>query len=169
MRLVETLLQHLPEPALTRLIVWKTAYPHTPLKYLPLPVRAEVKKILTSALASTTANPPTRPQPVVSTPVPPNGHPSARPAPRTLDTLTTIIGTETATARDISITQLAKQQGCYVIGVNGTGKTNLLKTMITADVQNGLGLCLIEPHVDLTSEILCAVTRHRLNDIVYID
>jgi hypothetical protein len=41
--------------------------------------------------------------------------------------------------------------------------------MITADVQNGLGVCLIEPHGDLTAEILGAVPRHRLNDIVYLD
>jgi hypothetical protein len=56
-----------------------------------------------------------------------------------------------------------------VIGVNGAGKTNLLKTMITSDILNGLGLCLIEPHGDLTAEILGAVPRHRQNDIVYVD
>jgi hypothetical protein len=92
------------------------------------------------------------------------------PAPRALvDSHTTVIGTDSKSGRDISITQKAKQQGTLLLGNNGTGKTNLLKTMITADVQNGLGLCLIEPHGDLTSEILGAVPRHRLNDIVYLD
>jgi hypothetical protein len=172
---VEHVLNALPQSLIDRLIDWKTAYPHTPLKYLPLPVRAEVKKILTSAL--TDSKPPTRPQPVVSPPVPTNGHASAapangwtRPAPaRTFAQLTTVIGTEIASGRDISITQHAKQQGCYVIGVNGTGKTSLLKTMITSDINAGLGVYLIEPHGDLTAEILGSVPRHRINDIIYLD
>src|SRR5205085_9631896 len=81
----------------------------------------------------------------------------------------TVIGTETATGRQIEITQEAKQQGVYIIGANGTGKTSLLKTMIAADVHNGLGLCVIEPHGDLTNDILGLIPRHRLNDVVYLD
>jgi hypothetical protein len=177
MRLFEKLLQRLPQSTLDRLIALRNAYPNTPLQNLPLPMRAEVKHILTSAVASTESTPHARPQPVVSPNVTTNGHTSTQPAtgiprppaPRTPVPRTTVIGTDIATLRDISITQEAKRQGCYVIGANGTGKTNLLKTMITADVQNGLGLCLIEPHGDLTSEILGAIPRHRLNDVVYLD
>jgi hypothetical protein len=72
-----------------------------------------------------------RPQ-TVSTPV-------ARPAPGVAAvSLSTVIGTDLKTGRDIGITEAAKRQSCYVIGSNGTGKTNLLKTVIAADVQNGL-------------------------------
>jgi hypothetical protein len=129
MRILENLLNHLPRPALERLIAWKAAYPNIPLKYLPLPVRAEVKQILSSALRSAQHAPPPRPQPVVSPPAPPtNGHTNAhptngtpRPAPgRFVPNLSTVIGTDTTTERDIVITQEAKQQGCYVIGANGT-------------------------------------------------
>jgi hypothetical protein len=41
--------------------------------------------------------------------------------------------------------------------------------MITSDIQNGLGVCAIEPHGDLTNEILASVPLYRLNDIVYLD
>src|SRR5262249_39658906 len=57
----------------------------------------------------------------------------------------------------------------FLVGANGTGKTNTLKTMITSDLQAGLGLCLIEPHGDLTAQVLGAIPRHRLNDVIYLD
>src|SRR3954462_4754754 len=71
-----------------------------------------------TALPAPPSRPETQARPqTVSTPV-------SRPVPRAAaDSLSTVIGTQTDTARDISITQLAKQQGCCVIGVNGTGKT----------------------------------------------
>jgi hypothetical protein len=162
MRIIEQLLHHLPQPALERLIAWRKAYPNTPLKYLPLPVQAEVKQILTTAIAPTETNAAARPQPVlpgprqvVSPPRQTNGHTSAQPAntdsigangiprpapPRTPVSLTTVIGTDLKTGLDIGITEAAKQQGCYIIGANGTGNTNLLKTMITADIKAGLGV-----------------------------
>jgi hypothetical protein len=92
-----------------------------------------------------------------------NGHRASTPE------LSTVIGTDMKTGRDVSLTQRAKVQGVYIIGENGTGKTNTIKTMVASDIQNGLGLCVIEPHGDMTSEILGLVPRERQNDIVYLD
>jgi hypothetical protein len=88
--------------------------------------------------------------------------------PALLPTHSTVIGTD-STGRDVTITQRAKVQGTYIIGENGTGKSNIIKTMVASDIQNGLGLCVIEPHGDLTAEILGLVPRHRQKDIVYLD
>lgn len=184
MRIVEKFLRRLPKPALDTLITWRNAYPNTPLKYLPLPFRSEVERILSSAIAASGDKPAPKPQgvlsPNITTCLPTgrtNGHISAqpangtpRPAPaRTIAHLTTVIGTDVKTGRDIAITQQAKQQGVYLLGANGTGKTNTVKTMAISDVQSGLGLCVIEPHGDLTAEILGAIPRHRQNDVVYLD
>ncbi len=177
MRLVEKLLQRLPQPVLDRLIALRTAYPKTALKYLPLPVQAEVKQILTSAIPTTGSTPASSPQPALSPPVPTNSQTGApqraatkRPAiPRNSAHLTTVIGTDTHTGRDIEITQAAKQQGVYLIGANGTGKTNLLLQMILSDIRKGLGICLIEPHGDLTHAVLSAIPRHRLGDVAFLD
>jgi hypothetical protein len=186
MRIIERLLHHLPQPALERLIAWRNAYPNTPLQYLPLPVRAEVKQILTSAIAASGSKSSPTHNPSVSQALPPymlkalrktspntppiqrNGAPSHA-LPRASVPLATVIGMDSTTRRDIAITQQAKQQGTYIIGTNGTGKTNIIKTMITSDIQSGLGLCVIEPHGDLTAEILGLVPRHRLNDAIYLD
>jgi hypothetical protein len=89
-----------------------------------------------------------------------NGHPASLPE------LSTVIGIDNKTGREVSLNQRAKVQGTYIIGENGTGKTNIIKTMVASDIQNGLGLCVIEPHGDLTSEILGLVPRQRQNDIL---
>ena len=41
----------------------------------------------------------------------------------------------------------------YIIGKTGAGKTNLLKTKILQDIQNGRGCCLFDIHGDLIEEI----------------
>jgi hypothetical protein len=151
MQLIGKILHQLPQPYLDRLIAWRNAYPNTPLKYLPLPVRAEVKHILESALAAPgstqdtikhPASPAAGAQPAVTPPATtclptgrPNGHATARPAngtPRSAPARTilpvgrqvlnlhTVIGTDVKTGRDIAIPQHAKQQGTYILGVNGT-------------------------------------------------
>ena len=42
----------------------------------------------------------------------------------------------------------------YIIGKTGTGKSTLLLNMMVADILAGNGFCLIEPHGDLSEEIL---------------
>jgi hypothetical protein len=119
-----------------------------------------------SALPAPLSRPATQARPqTVSTTVP-----RPAPAPRVpVDSQTTIIGTEVATGREIGITEAAKRQSCYLIGTNSTGKTNEVKAMAIADAQAGRGFCVVEPHGQLIEEILGAIPRHRLNDIVYLD
>ena len=57
-KLLEQLMNRLPRPVLDRLMALRRAYPKTPLNNLPLPVRAEVKQILTKA-STTSAQPAT--------------------------------------------------------------------------------------------------------------
>ena len=57
----------------------------------------------------------------------------------------------------------------YVIGQTGTGKTNLLKNMIVQDIENGEGVCFIDPHGVDVQEILSRVPPHRYDDLIYFD
>jgi len=116
--------------------------------------------------------PPSRP--AVAAQPPQNGHTqSARPAPAHAladpSALTTIIGTDMKTARAVTITQRAKRQGVYLLGGNGTGKTTMVENMVLSDIQNGLGVAVVEPHGDLTARILAGIPRPRINDTVYLD
>jgi hypothetical protein len=175
MQLVQRLFNRLPQPLRDRLIAWRVLYPNTPLTDLPPPVQAEVTQILTSALPEHPSV--SVPQPATAPAATESGQTNVANTPttkqlavaRTIAHLTTVIGTDTHTGREISLTQAAKQQGVYIIGANGTGKTSLLLQMILSDIRQGLGICLIEPHGDLTHAVLSGIPRHRLNDVVYLD
>lgn len=57
----------------------------------------------------------------------------------------------------------------YVIGQTGTGKTNFLKNMIIQDIENGEGVCFIDPHGVDVQEILSRIPKERYDDVVYFD
>lgn len=56
----------------------------------------------------------------------------------------------------------------YIIGKTGTGKTELLKTMILQDLRAGRGICLIDPH-DLAEELLAYIPPERAEEVIYFD
>lgn len=57
----------------------------------------------------------------------------------------------------------------YTIGQTGTGKTNFLKSLIIQDIQNGDGVCMIDPHGSDIEDILANIPPHRLEDVIYFD
>jgi hypothetical protein len=57
----------------------------------------------------------------------------------------------------------------YVIGQTGTGKTGLLKSMITQDIKNGEGCCFIDPHGSDILDVLACVPPERYQDVIYFD
>lgn len=57
----------------------------------------------------------------------------------------------------------------YVIGQTGTGKTHLLKSMIIQDIQNGDGVCFIDPHGSDVEDILEHIPPERVQDVIYFD
>lgn len=57
----------------------------------------------------------------------------------------------------------------YILGKTGTGKSTLLKTLILQDMEAGRGLCLLDPHGDLVTEVLKCVPATRKQDVIYFD
>lgn len=57
----------------------------------------------------------------------------------------------------------------HIIGATGTGKTTLLANMVLNDVNTGLGLVLLDPHGDITDDVLLRIPEHRKNDVILID
>lgn len=51
-----------------------------------------------------------------------------------------------------------------LFGKSGTGKTTLLRNMITLDMQAGLGLTVIDPHGSLVRDVLELIPKHRIGD-----
>ena len=55
----------------------------------------------------------------------------------------------------------------YVIGKTGMGKSTLLENMIIQDVNNGEGICVIDPHGSLAEKLLDHIPESRVKDVIY--
>lgn len=55
----------------------------------------------------------------------------------------------------------------YVIGKTGMGKSTMLENMAIQDIQNGEGLCFIDPHGSSAEKLLDFVPRERVQDVLY--
>ncbi|NCO62717.1 MAG: type IV secretion system DNA-binding domain-containing protein [Flavobacteriia bacterium] len=72
--------------------------------------------------------------------------------------------------RDIfGIYQHDRFVGMYLLGKTGTGKTNVLETLIHQDVLNHRGLCLFDINGDLVKQVLASLPQVRKKDLVYLD
>ncbi len=56
-----------------------------------------------------------------------------------------------------------------IIGKTGTGKSTLLRTLVSQGVLRGEGLALFDPHGDLVESVLPLVPRERQGDLVYLE
>ncbi len=57
----------------------------------------------------------------------------------------------------------------YIIGQTGTGKSYFMQEMLRQDIENGEGVCLIDPHGDIAEAILSYVPKERLDDVIYFN
>lgn len=62
-----------------------------------------------------------------------------------------------------------RRQHMYVLGKSGTGKSVLLSNLIAQNIQNGDGLCLVDPHGELVEEVLELIPPHRIQDVIYFN
>lgn len=57
----------------------------------------------------------------------------------------------------------------YILGKTGTGKTNLMTSLILQDIKHHRGLCVFDVHGDLAHSIIDHVPNHRKHDLVHLD
>lgn len=57
----------------------------------------------------------------------------------------------------------------YVIGKSGSGKSEALKSIIQQDMENGDGVCVMDPHGELADDCLELVPKNRIDDVIYFD
>ena len=57
----------------------------------------------------------------------------------------------------------------YIIGKTGTGKSSLIANMALSDIRAGNGIGLLDPHGDLSEDILNRIPKERIDDVVYFN
>lgn len=62
-----------------------------------------------------------------------------------------------------------RRRHLYIIGQTGTGKSTLMKALLRQDVENGKGVCLIDPHGEFAEFVLSIVPKERAEDVIYFD
>ncbi len=62
-----------------------------------------------------------------------------------------------------------RRRHVYVVGMTGTGKSTLFETMLLQDIREGRGVCAIDPHGEMTENILHKIPRERAKDVIYFD
>lgn len=66
----------------------------------------------------------------------------------------------------IGLTLIQRELHTYMIGKTGMGKSELLKSLIRQDMENGKGVAVLDPHGDLFYDILGLVPQKRIRDVV---
>ncbi len=62
-----------------------------------------------------------------------------------------------------------RRQHVYLLGKSGSGKSVLMFNMIIQNIQNGEGVCLVDPHGENVETVLSAIPKHRLKDVIYFN
>jgi ketosteroid isomerase-like protein len=57
----------------------------------------------------------------------------------------------------------------FISGATGTGKSTLMASMISEDIRNGHGVCVVDPHTGLFEAVLDQIPVERLKDVIVLD
>ena len=71
--------------------------------------------------------------------------------------------------KEIRLSVNDRRRHMYVIGASGMGKSVFLKNIAYQDMLDGKGFCFIDPHGDVTEELLSMVPENRIDDVIYFD
>lgn len=71
--------------------------------------------------------------------------------------------------RKVYITKEDRRRHIYLIGQTGTGKSTEMMRMAVSDIENGMGIAMIDPHGDLVETVLGYIPENRVEDLIYFD
>ncbi len=93
------------------------------------------------------------------------------PAPANLPTSGLFLGNSIyrGTTRPIFIGADDRRRHTYIVGKTGTGKSEMLKEMALQDINDGRGLCFMDPHGTAISDILQLIPPERAEDVIYFN
>lgn len=71
--------------------------------------------------------------------------------------------------RKVFLSNEDRMRHVYIIGKTGTGKSEMLKDLILQDINEGKGLCFMDPHGDAVEDILKLIPPERAEDVIYFN
>jgi len=80
-----------------------------------------------------------------------------------------LVGTDADTNEPLYIPDELRGKHLYLIGKTRTGKTTLIKNLIIQTIEQSHGLCVIDPHGDMSEEVITNIPKERIKDVIYFD
>lgn len=71
--------------------------------------------------------------------------------------------------REVSLSNEQRTKHLHLIGASGSGKSSLLLNLIKQDLENGQGLCVIDPHGDLIDAVIENMPESRIKETILFD
>ncbi len=62
-----------------------------------------------------------------------------------------------------------RRRHLYTIGKSGSGKSVFIQNLAIQDIQNGEGVCVVDPHGDFVEYVLQHVPKERADDVIYFN
>jgi CxxC-x17-CxxC domain-containing protein len=62
-----------------------------------------------------------------------------------------------------------RRRHMYLIGKTGMGKSTILENMIVADIRDGKGVAVVDPHGDLAEKVMQYIPSERIKDVIYFN
>lgn len=69
----------------------------------------------------------------------------------------------------VRMTEEDRRRHLYIIGQTGTGKSTFMKALLRQDIEQGKGVCLIDPHGEFAEFVLSIVSKARAEEVIYFD
>ncbi len=69
----------------------------------------------------------------------------------------------------VRIKDADRQRHMYIIGMTGTGKSYFMAYQAIQDINNGKGVCIVDPHGSLIEDILPYIPKERADDVILFD
>src|SRR6202000_194659 len=69
----------------------------------------------------------------------------------------------------IGLTEEERETHMFIIGRTGSGKTTMMASLARNDIINGQGIAFVDPHGDVSEDLLASIPDERQDDVVYIN
>src|SRR6266571_3533995 len=79
------------------------------------------------------------------------------------------LGADTETHQPVYLPKASRLQGLYIIGIQGTGKSGLIENLIMQDIDQQIGVCVLDPHGELIDHVLARLEPKHEKDVILLD
>jgi energy-coupling factor transporter ATP-binding protein EcfA2 len=71
--------------------------------------------------------------------------------------------------KPFGLSRADRNQHLLILGKTGSGKTTMIRNLLLHDIAAGEGLCVIDPHGDLSVDLLDHIPPSRSRDVIYFN